>query len=53
MKAAGFEATFDFEPIQKHRLLKGLDAIGVTMTHAAEIDAFEAIRPPYKPTLTG
>ena len=51
--ADGFEATFAFEPTQKLRLLQGLDAIGITMTHSDEIDAYEAARPPYMPTLVG
>lgn len=50
--ADGFEATFTIDPSQKHRLLNGLDAIGVTLGHADEIDAFEAARPSHLPTLT-
>jgi 3-isopropylmalate/(R)-2-methylmalate dehydratase small subunit len=29
----------------QHRFLNGLDDIGITMTHADEIDAFEKSRP--------
>ena len=50
--ADGFEATFDLDEARRRRLLEGLDAIGVTLSHVDEIDAFEAARPAYKPVLT-
>ena len=33
---------FDIDPFAKHSLLNGLDEIGLTLGHAAEIKAFEA-----------
>ena len=35
---------FDIDPSRKHRLLNGLDDIGLTLQHADEIRAFEARR---------
>ena len=35
---------FDIEPTRKHRLLNGLDDIGLTLQHADEIRSFEARR---------
>jgi len=35
---------FDIHPGRKEKLLKGLDSIGETLTHASEIDAYEAGR---------
>ena len=32
---------FAFDPLRKHMLLKGLDAVGLTLEHAGEIRAFE------------
>ena len=31
------------------RLLEGLDDVGITLSHADDIDAFEARRPSWKP----
>lgn len=50
---AEFEARFEIDPFTKHRLLNGLDDIGLTLQYADEITAFEARRPSWKPTLTG
>jgi 3-isopropylmalate/(R)-2-methylmalate dehydratase small subunit len=36
--------SFEVEPFRKHRLLNGLDDIGLTLQHADEIRAFEAKR---------
>ena len=46
-------ATFKFEvePFRKHCLLNGLDEIGLTLTHAGEIAAFEAKRKIEQPWL--
>jgi 3-isopropylmalate/(R)-2-methylmalate dehydratase small subunit len=38
----GFSATFDIDPFRKFCLLEGLDDIGLTLRHAAALDAFEA-----------
>jgi 3-isopropylmalate/(R)-2-methylmalate dehydratase small subunit len=37
-------ASFDIDPAVKHRLLNGLDDIGLTLQHADDIAAFEARR---------
>ena len=49
--ARGFEASFDIDPFVKHRLLNGLDDIGLTMQHEEDIAAFEATRPERLPSL--
>ena len=36
---------FEIDPLRREMLLQGLDDIGVTLTHAAAIDAYEARRP--------
>lgn len=45
------EAVFDFaiDDYTRHRLLEGLDDIALTLTHDAEIAAFEAKRPAWLP----
>ncbi len=38
----GFKASFDVDPFRKYCLIEGLDDIGLTLRHAAALDAFEA-----------
>jgi 3-isopropylmalate/(R)-2-methylmalate dehydratase small subunit len=38
----GFKASFDVDPFRKYCLIEGLDDIGLTLRHKAELDAFEA-----------
>jgi 3-isopropylmalate/(R)-2-methylmalate dehydratase small subunit len=38
----GFKATFEVDPFRKFCLIEGLDDIGLTLRHAAALDAFEA-----------
>jgi 3-isopropylmalate/(R)-2-methylmalate dehydratase small subunit len=45
-------ASFDIDPAVKHRLLNGLDDIGLTLQHVDDIAAFEQHRPRYLPTST-
>ena len=42
-------ASFDIDPAVKHRLLNGLDDIGLTLRHASDIAEFEERRPAYLP----
>ena len=37
----GFNASFEFDPFRKFCLVEGLDDIGLTLRHAAELDTFE------------
>jgi 3-isopropylmalate/(R)-2-methylmalate dehydratase small subunit len=37
----GFSTKFDVDPFRKFCLLEGLDDIGLTLRHAAELDTFE------------
>ena len=37
----GFNASFEFDPFRKFCLVEGLDDIGLTLRHAAELDNFE------------
>jgi 3-isopropylmalate/(R)-2-methylmalate dehydratase small subunit len=41
---AGFSGTFAVEPFRRHRLLHGLDEIGMTLMHEADIARFEERR---------
>ena len=42
-------ASFDIDPAVKHRLLNGLDDIGLTLQHADSIESFEQHRPAFLP----
>jgi 3-isopropylmalate/(R)-2-methylmalate dehydratase small subunit len=50
--AAGIEAGFPLDPFTQHRLLEGLDDIGLTLRFAAEIDAYEPTRRSWLPVVT-
>ena len=43
--AAGIEASFPIDPQTQHRFLHGLDDIGITLSHAGDIDSYESSRP--------
>ena len=43
--AAGITASFPMDPQVQHRVMNGLDDIGITLTHADKIAAYEAQRP--------
>jgi 3-isopropylmalate/(R)-2-methylmalate dehydratase small subunit len=43
---------FPLDDSVQHRFLEGLDDIGITLTHEAEITAFEAGRPAWLPSTT-
>lgn len=43
--AAGISASFPMDEPTQHRFLEGLDDIGITLTHADAIDAYESTRP--------
>ena len=43
------EDSFDIDDYTRWRLLEGLDDIGITLGHDADITAFEATRPSFKP----
>jgi len=47
--AAGLVARFALDDFTRGRLLAGLDDIGLTLRHAAAIDAYEAARPAWLP----
>ncbi len=44
--AHGFSATFQIDEFTRHCLLEGLDEIGLTLQHEAEISAYEARHSP-------
>jgi 3-isopropylmalate/(R)-2-methylmalate dehydratase small subunit len=50
--AAGIEAPFALDDFTRHRLLQGLDDIGITLGHGPDIDAYEASRSEWLPSLT-
>ena len=49
--AAGISVPFRLDDDARDRLLRGLDDIDVTAQHAADIDAYEARRPTWLPTV--
>jgi 3-isopropylmalate/(R)-2-methylmalate dehydratase small subunit len=50
--ALDLDEPFELDDHTHHRLLNGLDDIGLTEQRGAEIDAFEAHRPGFLPTAT-
>jgi len=48
----GIVEPFPLDDAVQHRFLEGLDDIGITLTHEAEITAFEATRPAWMPSTT-
>ena len=49
VRAGDHAYPFAIDPLRRRMLLDGLDDIGVTLTHAAAIDAFEAARAAERP----
>ncbi|MGB3635335.1 MAG: 3-isopropylmalate dehydratase small subunit [Rubrobacteraceae bacterium] len=45
----GVEAEFEMDDFTRHRLLNGLDDIGLTLTHEDALETFEKSRPGYLP----
>lgn len=43
------EDSFDIDDYTRWRLLQGLDDVAITLSHADEIDAYEKMRPSFKP----
>jgi 3-isopropylmalate/(R)-2-methylmalate dehydratase small subunit len=50
--AAGIEGPFPLDRFTQHRLLEGLDDIGLTLQHEGAIGEYEARRPGWLPGLT-
>jgi 3-isopropylmalate/(R)-2-methylmalate dehydratase small subunit len=48
--AIGVDVEFPLDDSTQERFVKGLDDIGITLEHEAEITAFEATRPAWMPT---
>lgn len=49
---AGIDASFPLDPFTQHRLLEGLDDIGLTLRFEDRISAFEPERPAWLPSVT-
>jgi 3-isopropylmalate/(R)-2-methylmalate dehydratase small subunit len=49
--AAGIDEGFALDDFTQHRLLNGLDDIGLTLRHEDDIAAFEAQRPAFAPAV--
>jgi 3-isopropylmalate/(R)-2-methylmalate dehydratase small subunit len=49
--ALGIDEPFTLDDFTQHRLLEGLDDIGITLTHADEITAYESTRPSWAPSV--
>ncbi|MCW2777006.1 MAG: 3-isopropylmalate dehydratase, small subunit [Frankiales bacterium] len=49
VRAEGIAASFELDDFTRWRLMEGLDDIGLTLRHEAEISAFEQQRPAFLP----
>ena len=49
--AAGIECRFPLDPFTQHRLLEGLDDIGLTLRHSDDISTHESTRPAWLPRI--
>jgi 3-isopropylmalate/(R)-2-methylmalate dehydratase small subunit len=50
--ALGIDEPFELDDFTQHRLLEGLDDVGITLTHGAEITSYETHRPAWMPTVS-
>lgn len=51
VKGPGVETEFEVDDFTRHRLLNGLDDVGLTLEHEEDIEAFERSRPGYLPSV--
>ena len=51
--AAGLESNFPLDASTQHRILEGLDDIGITLLHSDNIESFEKSRPSWLPAVGG
>ncbi|MDX2467481.1 MAG: 3-isopropylmalate dehydratase small subunit, partial [Acidimicrobiia bacterium] len=51
VSSVGFDASFDIDPFEKHRLINGLDSIALTLKHDSVIGDYESARASHKPSL--
>ncbi len=49
--AAAVDVEFPMNEFTRYRLIEGLDDIGLSLRHAADIDAYESARMPWLPSL--
>ena len=49
--AVGIEAPFEMDENTRHRLVNGLDDIGLSLQHVTEIDGYETTRPAWLPSV--
>ena len=52
VRAEGVTAPFELDDYTRWRLMEGLDDIGLTLRHEADIAAYELQRPTWKPVVT-
>ena len=52
LRAGDLVASFPIDDFTRWRLMEGLDDIGLTLRHEADISAYEASRPSWLPTTT-
>ena len=50
--AIALDVPFEIDDFTQHRLLNGLDDIGLTLAHADTIDCYESSRAAWMPTVT-
>ena len=49
--AIALDVPFELDDFTQHRLLEGLDDVGITLTHDSEIASYETRRPAWMPTV--
>jgi 3-isopropylmalate/(R)-2-methylmalate dehydratase small subunit len=50
--ALGIDEPFELDDFTQHRLLEGLDDVGITLTHDADIASYETHRPAWMPSVS-
>ena len=50
--AIDLDEPFELDDHTHHRILHGLDDVGITLTHEADITAYEVARPSWSPTIS-